>query len=895
LPIPVNTSGTDIDSNEISRVTISDTFGNNAISESGKKSESQVFLQQDTVTQVTEVMKHSDYVKTNSYKESGSHSYPTVTSDSESDSENEFMENDANFVTNLKTFNESALSDDSDEEESVGIEVSNTSSKESPSNAETNNFKEASLSDDSDDENNGKTQLIDDDIYQGSRSISEDNVNDDDSDSEEEDYDVVDYDDASNDEMKNSHLVKITTTSPPMPRNVDDSIPANLDDLDDDEDDDDDDDDDAELDEEINSLYNDIDTIMNKPKGTAAAPAPSRTLPEALSTSMQDKNMSVSSSETSFSKSSHFLADSTPDNVNAKKAKLVDDSVQAELVNKSHSDINNSDNIFLNRKRAAPAQEIAIENKKQKVGDNAIRCHMCQSNKTMKCYDFLQHLSTHYSKDLFSRYPLNEGESCSVCLEDGRGRRYQLTKNGKSNYIAHIGKVHLRVLELVKPELQEQLVNMLKKYEKKGEEYFTFLQKSGGDFEISGNNYNRQQATVYDDQQAPSYSEQSSSDYNSQKEYGYHSQPVQENFHAFNGQPDTVYDGESSVDYNSQHTQDYKRDGIQEYSSSQPSQAYGYESAQFYAGHSDFRSQSVPDYNIPLTEAYHSQQASSFSSSIFQEYNASHSNSDYDGSSQTNLGNPVAFNYNQLSSSHAAYSDLKNSEPYQLSSSLEKHRKCLLCEDEKQYTRGSLLNHLTVGHFYKQLSSLIGNNFTVDNPCEFCVRENKYPPIIIKNKNNYVRHVGTVHEKVLQFSPPAMLELVNAMANKGKPSIQNRKGEIEDLPGPSNGSRDIKNERIINLPDGLSVITSSNPHQKQFPTIPSGLKITKSKKIFEGADVLDQMKNIGSNLKIERVTRDTSTNFPTLLPCGECDYKAENKFNMGLHMRTIHQRAAGRV
>jgi len=84
--------------------------------ESGKKSESEVFLQ-DTVSKVTEVMKYSDNAKSNSYKESGPHSFSTVTSDSESDSENEFMENDANFVTNLKTFNESALSDDSDEEE----------------------------------------------------------------------------------------------------------------------------------------------------------------------------------------------------------------------------------------------------------------------------------------------------------------------------------------------------------------------------------------------------------------------------------------------------------------------------------------------------------------------------------------------------------------------------------------------------------------------------------------------------------------------------------------------------------------------------------------------------------------------------------------------------------
>ena len=88
------------------------------------------------------------------------------------------------------------------------------------------------------------------------------------------------------------------------------------------------------------------------------------------------------------------------------------------------------------------------------------------------------------------------------------------------------------------------------------------------------------------------------------------------------------------------------------------------------------------------------------------------------------------------------------------------------------------------------------------------------------------------------------------------------------------------------------MIAASNPHQKQFPSIPSGLKITKSKKVYEGGNVLEQMKNIGSNLKIERVVKDNTS--PPLLPCGECSYKAENRFNLGLHMKG-HQRAAAAV
>ena len=181
-------------------------------------------------------------------------------------------------------------------------------------------------------------------------------------------------------------------------------------------------------------------------------------------------------------------------------------------------------------------------------------------------------------------------------------------------------------------------------------------------------------------------------------------------------------------------------------------------------------------------------------------------------------------------------------------------------------------------HFYKEVSNLLGNNFTVDKPCPYCLEENRHPPIIVKNKNNYVRHVGPVHEMVLRFAPSDMVKLVQAMASK----------KTVQSPSSERTRPSIKKENVINLPDGLNVISASNPRNKQFPSIPSGLKITKSKKILEGVDVLNQV-NIGSNLKIERVSKGNS---PPILPCGECDYKAESMPNLKLHMQ-IHKRAAG--
>ena len=118
------------------------------------------------------------------------------------------------------------------------------------------------------------------------------------------------------------------------------------------------------------------------------------------------------------------------------------------------------------RKRPAPGSddEVSIKSiKKLKMVENSISCPICVT-KTLKCYDLVHHLANaHYSKELFSKYPLKEGDNCQLCQEEGRGRMVTLTKNGKSNYVVHVGKVHLRVLSFLSQELQQELISMLKK------------------------------------------------------------------------------------------------------------------------------------------------------------------------------------------------------------------------------------------------------------------------------------------------------------------------------------------------------------------------------------------------------------------------------------------------
>ena len=69
------------------------------------------------------------------------------------------------------------------------------------------------------------------------------------------------------------------------------------------------------------------------------------------------------------------------------------------------------------RKRPAPGPDDEVStksNKKPKMVENSISCPICVT-KTLKCYDLVHHLAiAHYSKELFCKYPLKEGENCQL-------------------------------------------------------------------------------------------------------------------------------------------------------------------------------------------------------------------------------------------------------------------------------------------------------------------------------------------------------------------------------------------------------------------------------------------------------------------------------------------------
>ena len=131
-----------------------------------------------------------------------------------------------------------------------------------------------------------------------------------------------------------------------------------------------------------------------------------------------------------------------------------------------------------NKKRPRDDQEGSGQSQK-KPRVEEIPCYLCE--KSLKgVNDFLQHLSrSHHGKDLFSQFPINEGETCQLCVEEKKEKCYVLKKNQRSNYTLHLGKNHFRVLLFVPEEFREKLTKqLLENKVKLGE--LSFLKSDGG-------------------------------------------------------------------------------------------------------------------------------------------------------------------------------------------------------------------------------------------------------------------------------------------------------------------------------------------------------------------------------------------------------------------------------
>ena len=131
-----------------------------------------------------------------------------------------------------------------------------------------------------------------------------------------------------------------------------------------------------------------------------------------------------------------------------------------------------------NKKRAREDPEGSGQSQK-KPKLEAISCHLCE--KSLKgVNDFLQHLSrSHHGKHLFSQFPLNDGETCQLCVEEEKEKCFVFKKNQRSNYTLHLGKNHFRVLLFVSEELRENLVKQLLETKVKPGE-LSFLKSEGG-------------------------------------------------------------------------------------------------------------------------------------------------------------------------------------------------------------------------------------------------------------------------------------------------------------------------------------------------------------------------------------------------------------------------------
>eukprot|EP00092_Neocalanus_flemingeri_P037564 GFUD01040899.1.p1 GENE.GFUD01040899.1~~GFUD01040899.1.p1 ORF type:complete len:1304 (+),score=404.79 GFUD01040899.1:44-3955(+) len=105
---------------------------------------------------------------------------------------------------------------------------------------------------------------------------------------------------------------------------------------------------------------------------------------------------------------------------------------------------------------------------------------------------------------------------------------------------------------------------------------------------------------------------------------------------------------------------------------------------------------------------------------------------------------------------------------------------CTLCPNQPAFKRGQLLMHLTDKHYSKDLLHMFP--FIEGSSCQLCVDTSRARVTTCKTKANHVKHVGTVHEKVLELVPTDLREAVLAVS-KRRASMSVREVDNESLDG----------------------------------------------------------------------------------------------------------------
>jgi len=94
---------------------------------------------------------------------------------------------------------------------------------------------------------------------------------------------------------------------------------------------------------------------------------------------------------------------------------------------------------------------------------------------------------------------------------------------------------------------------------------------------------------------------------------------------------------------------------------------------------------------------------------------------------------------------------------------------CPMCPTQPPLRRAQLLTHLTDKHYSKDLQQRFP--WTEGASCQLCVDTSRVKVTISKTKATYAKHVGTVHEKVLDLVPTELKEAVLAVSKTRKSTM----------------------------------------------------------------------------------------------------------------------------
>merc|ERR1712098_42610 len=118
----------------------------------------------------------------------------------------------------------------------------------------------------------------------------------------------------------------------------------------------------------------------------------------------------------------------------------------------------NVEDVSRSNKRPAEEDIDEMQVKKSKNVEE-IKCYFCEKV-FENVQDLMRHLSSsHFGKKIFDKYPLEQDETCKICIEEDKKKKFIMKTKGP--YFYHMGKVHLRALEFLTPNQQIEMISLL--------------------------------------------------------------------------------------------------------------------------------------------------------------------------------------------------------------------------------------------------------------------------------------------------------------------------------------------------------------------------------------------------------------------------------------------------